>query len=386
MNNYHYQVGGCLTNNASCYATRQADQELYQVLTRGQFCYVLNSRQMGKSSLRVQTMHRLQREGASCAAIDMTRIGSNNLTPQQWYKGIIFELLRCFNLLGQINFKSWWQEQEHLSNTQRLIHFIEEIILVKVKATKILIFIDEIDSVLGLDFPVDDFFALIRYCYNQRAENSDYQRLAFALFGVATPSDLIQDRDRTPFNIGQAVELKGFQANEVQPLVEGLATTVNHPQAVMNEILAWTSGQPFLTQKLCDLVRKSGIEAIDNIINIPSGTEVFWIERLVQQQIIDNWEEQDEPEHLRTIRDRILNDENKAGRLLGIYQQILQGETVTADESQSKIELLLSGLVVKHNGNLVVRNRIYQRVFDRHWVDGQLSALRPYADTFNAWI
>jgi len=386
MNNYHYQVGGCLTNNASCYATRQADRELYQVLTRGQFCYVLNSRQMGKSSLRVQTMHRLQREGANCAAIDMTRIGSNNLTPQQWYKGIIFELLRCFNLLGQINFKSWWQEKEHLSNTQRLIHFIEEIILVKVKAAKIFIFIDEIDSVLGLDFPVDDFFALIRYCYNQRAENSDYQRLAFALFGVATPSDLIQDRDRTPFNIGQAVELKGFQAKEVQPLVEGLATTVNHPQAVMHEILAWTSGQPFLTQKLCDLVRKSSAEAINNVINIPSGTEAFWLERLVQQKIITNWSAQDEPEHLRTIRDRILNNKNNAGRLLGIYQQILQGETITADESREKIELLLSGLVVKQNGNLVVRNRIYGQVFDLDWVNRQLFSLRPYGDAYNAWI
>ncbi|BAU63327.1 WD-repeat protein [Stanieria sp. NIES-3757] len=386
MNNYHYQVGGCLTTNASCYAIRQADRELYQALIRGQFCYVLNSRQMGKSSLRVQTMHRLQRKGMSCAAIDMTRIGSNNLTPQQWYKGVVFELLRCFNLLGKINFKAWWQEKEHLSNNQRLIEFIEEIILAEVNAAKIFIFIDEIDSVLGLNFPVDDFFALIRYCYNQRAENPDYNRLAFALFGVATPSDLIQDRDRTPFNIGQAIELQGFQFNEVQPLIEGLKAVVSNPQAVMKEILAWTSGQPFLTQKLCDLVKKSSQEAINQIVNVPPGTEAFWIEQLVHKQIINNWETQDEPEHLRTIRDRILNNEEKAGRLLGIYQQILQGERVTADESPAKIELLLSGLVVKQNGNLVVRNRIYEMVFDLNWVDRQLSGLRPYSETFNAWI
>jgi WD40 repeat protein len=385
MNNYHYQVGGCLANNASCYVIRQADIELYRALMRGQFCYVLNSRQMGKSSLRVQTMYRLQRHGMSCGAIDMTRIGSNNLTPQQWYKGVVFELLRCFNLLGQINFKAWWQEKEHLSDNQKLIHFIEEIILVKVNEPRIFLFIDEIDSVLGLNFPVDDFFALIRYCYNQRAENPDYNRLTFALFGVATPSDLIQDRDRTPFNIGQAIELRGFKPKEVHPLVEGLGIIVSNPQKVMREILAWTSGQPFLTQKLCDLVRKSSQDAIDNIINIPPGTESFWVEQLVQKQIINNWETRDEPEHLRTIRDRILSNEQNAGRLLGIYQQILQGETVAADESREKIELLLSGLVVKHNGLLVVRNRIYHQVFNLNWVDVQLSALRPYSETFNAW-
>jgi WD40 repeat protein len=385
MNNYHYQVGGCLANNASCYVIRQADIELYRALMRGQFCYVLNSRQMGKSSLRVQTTYRLQRHGMSCAAIDMTRIGSNNLTPQQWYKGVVFELLRCFNLLGQINFKAWWQEKEHLSNNQRLIEFIEEIILAKINAVRIFLFIDEIDSVLGLNFPVDDFFALIRYCYNQRAENPDYNRLTFALFGVATPSDLIQDRDRTPFNIGQAIELTGFKPKEVHPLVEGLGTIVTNPEKVMREILAWTSGQPFLTQKLCDLVRKSSQKAIDKIINIPPGTEAFWVEQLVQKQIINNWETRDEPEHLRTIRDRILNNEKNAGRLLGIYQQILQGEPVAADESREKIELLLSGLVVKHNGLLVVRNRIYDRVFNLSWVDLQLSALRPYSETFDAW-
>jgi hypothetical protein len=30
------------------------------------------------------------------------------------------------------------------------------------------------------------------------------------------------------------------------------------------------------------------------------------IKQLVQKYVIDNWESQDEPEHLRTIRDRIL--------------------------------------------------------------------------------
>lgn len=68
-------------------------------------------------------------------------------------------------------------------------------------------------------------------------------------------------------------------------------------------------------------------------LTIPTGTErtsdgqyppTFGVEPVVRDRIINKWESQDEPEHLRTIRDRILRNEQRAGRLLGIYQQILQ--------------------------------------------------------------
>ena len=45
-----YVIGGTLQRNAPSYVPRQADIDLYDGLTQGKFCYVLTSRQMGKSS------------------------------------------------------------------------------------------------------------------------------------------------------------------------------------------------------------------------------------------------------------------------------------------------------------------------------------------------
>ena len=64
-----------------------------------------------------------------------------------------------------------------------------------------MIFVDEIDTTLRLDF-TDDFFAAIRFLYQHRAADPALERLSFVLIGVATPGDLIKDAARTPFNIG----------------------------------------------------------------------------------------------------------------------------------------------------------------------------------------
>ena len=409
INKYEYQIGGSLKVDAPSYVERQADFELYNALIQGEFCYVFSSRQMGKSSLRLQTRHRLEQAGFSCASIDMTRIGNGNITPVQWYKGIIVDLLRSFNLFGKVNLKAWWSEREDLSALQRLSQFVEDILLVHIKSEKIFIFIDEIDSVLGLNFPVVDFFALIRSCYNQRAENPEYNRLTWALFGVATPSDLIADRNCTPFNIGKSIELDGFKLTEIQPLLTGLEGKVANPMAVLKEILTWTDGQPFLTQKLCQIVQERNSSSKDvqdqrslegderykldrqlpiinyHLISFYYQFPSLILEKLVQTHILENWEANDEPEHLRTIRDRLLRNEQRAAGLLGLYQQILQGIEVSSDDEEDQIDLLLSGLVTKHQGQLIVKNRIYQEVFNQVWVEKQLAKLRPYSQAFNAW-
>ena len=393
---HEYIFSGSLPENASTYVKREADDELYHALKQGKFCYVLNSRQSGKSSLRVRTMSRLSSAGVECASIDLSSVSIQSATQENWYADLIVKLIDSFVL--ELDFKQWWEKNQINSPLMRFSNFLEKHLLVEIEEN-IVIFIDEIDSVLSLNFPTDDFFAFIRACYNQRVDNAAYKRLTFCLLGVASPSNLIEDKSRTPFNIGKAISLKGFQLHETEPLIKGLQGKFSEPQVVMEEILDWTGGQPFLTQKLCQfMVEESEQE------------NPHTVKEIVKSRIIENWESQDEPEHLRTIRSRIFRNEERAGYLLDLYQKIRSSEeqsdildppnppykgglessslsiSITADNTIEQSELLLSGLVAKRKGTLRVYNKIYQKVFNQNWVENELKNLRPYSESFKFWV
>ncbi|MGF1515455.1 MAG: GAF domain-containing protein, partial [Elainellaceae cyanobacterium] len=254
--------------------------------------------------------------------------------------------------------------------------FIEQVLLAHIPQ-QIVIFIDEIDSVSSLPFK-EDFFALIRACYNERADNPDFKRLTFGLIGSAAPSDFIQDKTRTPFNIGRAINLSGFTFDEAAKLAQGIVDKADNPQAVLQEVLDWTGGQPFLTQKLCKIVKIYSPR-------IYFGQEKSQVSCLVENHITRNWNVQDEPEHLRTIRDRVLNAERQTSQLLSLYEKILRDGSVPATQNSEQMALQFSGLVVKRQGQLNIYNRIYRSVFNQDWLRQEFRSVKPYSDAIYAW-
>ena len=367
-----YKVGGSLRYGHPTYITRKADSDIYHALKQKEFCYVLNSRQMGKSSLRVRTMKTLTQEGFKCVAIDLGILG-RFATAEQWYGGLVAELWRKLLLSKGIDDDlQWWRSHQELAPVQRLSRFIEDILLVNC-ATDIIIFLDEVDNIINFDFR-DEFFILIRNCYEKRVEAQPYQRLTFCLLGVASPSSLRINKQLSPFNIGRSIQLTGFNFTEAQPLISGFANKFTAPATILQEIIHWTKGQPFLTQKLCYLLCKYG----DN--------ERVDIPQVIQRYLVDNWEIQDEPEHLKTIRDRLLDNQQHKARLLNLYQRILNTQGIDIDDSDEQVELRLSGLVTAQQGKLKVSNPIYAKVFNRQWVSQQISAISPYQNAIAAWL
>ncbi|MBW4626268.1 MAG: hypothetical protein KME49_12375 [Brasilonema octagenarum HA4186-MV1] len=143
----------------------------------------------------------------------------------------------------------------------------------------------------------------------------------------------------------------------------------SHPDILLEEVLSWTSGQPFLTQKLCQLLA-------DSETFVPFGEEGFTVEHLVQTRLIDHWETQVASEHLKAIRYGLLqNKKCNFFSMLKLYQQILLQENISVEDSFVQTELLNLGLVVEQGNKLKVSNRIYQSIFPLSWVNQEIIRL-----------
>src|SRR5215470_19592649 len=121
-----YVTGGTLRPDAPSYVERKADRELCEGLLHGEFCYVLTSRQMGKSSLMVRTVRRLRQEGVAVAVLDLTAIGQN-LTVEQWYDGLISRLGQQLDLENELF--EFWQAHPEWGPLQRWLSAIEQVVL-----------------------------------------------------------------------------------------------------------------------------------------------------------------------------------------------------------------------------------------------------------------
>jgi hypothetical protein len=244
-----YKVGGTLPSDDPSYVERAADTRLFEQIRAGDYCYVLTARQMGKSSLMVRTAKRLKQSGALAAIVDLSAIGSDPrpVTADQWYYAVADTILDRLGLSQ--GFDAWWNQRSGLPPIQRLARLLREWILVRT-SVPVVIFLDEIDSTLGLPFR-DDFFASIRACFNARAEDAEFNRLVFVLLGVASPSDLVGDPMRTPFNVGTRIPLTDFTPREAIPLADGLGDSSGQHEDLLRRVLDWTHGHPYLWSPTC---------------------------------------------------------------------------------------------------------------------------------------
>ncbi len=356
-----FQVGGAVQQGA-LYVERRADRELLEALRHGEFCYILAPRQIGKSSLRIRVGQALAREGVRCVSIDFSGIGSTSVTIDEWYYSIADDIAQA---LGLPNLDLFWTTHQHLTPVHRWYRFIRGELLDRVPGN-VVVFIDEVDSVLALSFATDDFFASIRSAYNLRADDPEYKRLTFCLLGVAAPADLIQNSVRTPFNIGKEIRLDDFSRAELGTLRPGLEGLGCNADALLDAVYVWTAGHPYMTQRLCDDLAQHG--------PVSSGKESARVDDAAYNLFVRSGRGGDANLAYAEKRLDMNPSRIRVRQLLHLYRRVLDGEKVQAEpNSQFQTELRLTGLAAEHlaeDGDIYLRTRnlIFAEVYDHKWL------------------
>ena len=215
-----------------------------------------------------------------------------------------------------------------------------------------------------LDWQLANSFMGFMKALLEGQEQTQLQKLTFVLIGVAKPTDFLTGG--YTWNIGQLIELTGLTGTCL-PLQEGLKQISEQPEQLLEAILSWSGGQPFLTQLLCHLVVAGG--KIRTNANVQT-----YVDRLVSKKVIGNWQRQDRQSHFQGINRWFLPNSGQKSWVkwvaLSNYRQLLsQSSLEFKPSSKSQWELLLSDLATKDQGQVKIANRIYKQVFDLRWAE-----------------
>ncbi|MEZ4454576.1 MAG: AAA-like domain-containing protein, partial [Nannocystaceae bacterium] len=371
-----FQVGGAIPIGR-LYIERKADTEVVERLLEGEFCHILAPRQIGKSSLRLRAAKTLEQHGVRCVSIDFSSIGSS-VTTDQWYFTIAYEIAEE---LGLPDPELFWTQHNQLTPVHRWYRFIRNELLDRIDE-RVVVFIDEVDSVLALSFTTDDFFASIRSAYNLRAEDPAYRRLTFCLLGVAAPTDLIQNPVRTPFNIGRGIRIEDFTRGELDAFTPGLSHLGGDIQLLLATIYAWTSGHPYMSQRICEELARQG--------SLGGRTESDAVDEAAYQIFLRSGRSSDPT--LAYVEKRLdMNTSRvRVRQMLHIYRKLLAGERVQAEpNSPIQAELRLMGLAgedpVSPHPLLRTRNLIFAEVYDLSWLKSKEKEHR-LAESVERWL
>jgi hypothetical protein len=238
------------------YIERGADRQLNQIIEdMGRPGYVLVARQMGKTNLLINCKRSRERKGEIVIYVDLSnRFETARALFRRIIDGILESAPEVFADLAPAMmverekgvFEPAVEYDRHL---RRLLSIASH--------PRVVIVLDEIDSLVSVSYS-DIVLAQVRSMYFSRINHVAYEKLTYVLSGVAEPTDLIKDKNISPFNIGEKIYLDDFNVIEIERLIR--STKLNLSNKLVELIAHWTGGNPRMVWDLCSSIEDQMLE------------------------------------------------------------------------------------------------------------------------------
>jgi len=227
------------------YVERAADRQLRSIVEgMGRPGYVLVARQMGKTNLLLNARRTLERPDFLFVYVDL----SARLDSLEQYFALLLNTAHAVHpqLFDSLVTSNFPRDNYSAATFDGILRSV-----LKHYRGKLVFILDEIDSLANYSFS-DRVFSHIRSMYFSRTNFPDYGRVTYILSGVAEPSELIKDKNVSPFNIGQKIFLNDFSEQEFAFFLQKARLSIS--REVADRIFYWAGGNPRITWEICSEV------------------------------------------------------------------------------------------------------------------------------------
>jgi hypothetical protein len=330
-------TGGALDPTHPSYVRRSADDDAVDSAGSGQIIYTIAPRQMGKTSLLKRLATDLQERTPAwvCCFLDMTTY--KHLDQAQWFGHVAEAValacradIRRTPIVNQQDFRAFLMNDAGLGRDASL---------------HLALFFDEIEGLLELDFS-DAFLMTLRSLHQDRSDYPGHLFMAFA--GSADPKVLIKDPNISPFNVAEEIVLKDFIQSESDELTARLAELrAPMDDAVGARIYHWADGQPYLTQRICELIARRVRRGKIAEISLATVDQVVLSELLAPSSLDKN---------VRHVMNRVEKLERWPAQL---WRRLVTGQDVYATEPGFNALYLTGAVRDLPDRRVCIRNCIY---------------------------
>jgi predicted nucleic acid-binding Zn-ribbon protein len=362
------------------YIRREADDELCARLGRFEYCYVLAPRQMGKSSMALRAAETLRERGVKAVRIDLQTLAGEDSALALW--GLVARKLRSGLAESGVEVPLFAPTAADAAPGALFVDYVLESVLPRV--TGLVLFFDEVDTLVSCRFNTDPFFASLRSLHGERPAG----RFSVCLLGVTRVADLVLGEKTSPFNVAHAIALRDFRREEADAFRALLDPLFARPDRLLAEAHAWTNGHPYMLQNvLREAVerRKRDADPSQELDDLKA-----FVNGIVKGRFFGQAEDAVLGVVRRTFEGRSLAPENMDA--LNQYRVLLANKNVPVGQGpklEVQEKLRITGLVAfVSEGDrtiLSVRNRIFRQRYDAAWVAGLLD--RPIYEAMAArWM
>jgi hypothetical protein len=330
------------------YVARSADNQLKTLINdMGRPGYILVARQMGKTNLLVNARRELEDDNHVFVYVDLSNHFSNSRA--------------CFRNIIDIAVETHSKEFNHLQNIlieKRKLsnlpphkeHELELRLLLRNVAGKIIILLDEIDTLTKSDYS-DEIFAQIRSIYFSRVNFPEYDRLSYVLSGVAEPSEIIKDKNISPFNIGEKIYLDDFTYDEFLTFLKKAG--LQFDSELCARIFYWANGNPRITWDICSEIENITENKIPNIVDVDTVVQKLYLTDFDKAPI----------DHIRNL---VAGDRELKNAIIQIKYN--KGSTLNDD---LKRKLYLAGITKAcfATNEIKIKNRVIEESLSAQWIE-----------------